>query len=352
MDLTEVQNGIRKPDSESEKRARNQWMQLAKPLSGLGKFETMVTQIAGIQRTEHIRLDKKALLVFCADNGVVEEGVTQTGQDVTAVVAENFQKGETTACKMSQIAGVNLFPIDIGMIRDVEGVSRPEDKVAYGTQNMTKGPAMTREEAWKAIEVGIRKAKERKAEGYQILLTGEMGIGNTTAASAITAVMLDCPVEKVTGRGAGLTGEGVLRKIQVIQKALEQNQPERQDPLGVLAKVGSLDIAGMCGAMLGGALVQMPVVLDGALSMTAALLAVALVPECRSYLLASHVSKEPACRLLKRKLHLDPVLDADMNLGEGTGAVALMPLLDMAAKVYFEMPTFEGIAMKPYEVLK
>ena len=211
---------------------------------------------------------------------------------------------------------------------------------------------MTKEEAWKAIDVGIRKAKERKKEGSPILLTGEMGIGNTTAASAITAVMLDCPVEQVTGRGAGLTGEGVRRKIQVIQRAIEQNRPERKDPVDVLAKVGSLDIAGMCGAMLGGAMVQMPVVLDGALSMTAALLAVALDPECRSYLLGSHVSKEPSCQLLKEQLKLNPVLDADMNLGEGTGAVALMPLLDMAAKVYFEMPTFEGIEIKPYEVLK
>ena len=352
MELTELQKQITEPDRECEARAEKHWMQLAKPLSGLGKFETMVTQIAGIQRTDQIRLHKKALLVFCADNGVVEEGVTQTGQDVTAVVAGNFLKGETTACKMAQIAGVDLFPIDIGMIRDVEGVSRPEDKVAYGTKNMAKEPAMTRKEAWNAIETGIRKAKERKAEGYQILLTGEMGIGNTTAASAITAVMLNRPVEQVTGRGAGLTGEGVRRKVQVIQRAVEINQPDRRDPLDVLAKVGSLDIAGMCGAMLGAALMQMPVVLDGALSMTAALLAVALVPACRSYLIASHVSKEPSCQLLKESLYLDPVLNADMNLGEGTGAVALMPLLDMAAKVYFEMPTFEGIEIKPYEVLK
>ena len=347
MDLTELQKQITEPDRQSEARAEKHWMQLAKPLSGLGKFETMVTQIAGIQRTEQIRLHKKALLVFCADNGVVEEGVTQTGQDVTAVVAGNFLKGETTACKMAQVAGVDLFPIDIGMIRDVEGVSRPEDKVAYGTKNMAKEPAMTRKEAWNAIETGIRKAKERKAEGYQILLTGEMGIGNTTSAAVLAGRMVGLSAEEVTGRGAGLDGAGLQRKRKVVEKALEM-PGVGSDVEAIWCRFGGLELTAMMGIILGGGLYGIPVVLDGLLSLVSAEAAERLVPGIREYMIPSHISREPAARRLAESLELEPVLDAGMGAGEGAGAAMMMSLLRDVNRVYREAKRFDGYGMEPY----
>lgn len=339
-------------DHISMEEAAVRWKTVGKPLFSLGKLEDAVIRIAGMRKKSLYSLEKKGLVAICADNGVVAEGVTQTGQEVTAIVAENFTKSETSVCLMAQVAGVDIFPVDMGMIRDVPGVTRPEYKVAYGTENMAEGPAMTRKQAIQAVRNGIRIVEELSAKGYDILATGEMGIGNTTTSSAVVSVLLDRDVREVTGRGAGLSSEGLERKIQVIRRAVERNCPDPSDPIDVLAKVGGLDIAGLAGVFLGGALFHIPVVIDGFISSAAALCAVRMAPDCRYYMLASHKSGEPAGGMVLDALGLSPFIDCNMSLGEGSGAVAVMPLLDMGLKVYLEMSTFDEIHVEQYEELK
>ncbi len=353
MKLEEALNKITTPDTAAEDKARAHWLSVAKPLFSLGKLEDIITRIAGIKGTEIFSLDKRALVIMCADNGVVEEGVTQTGQSVTATVTGNFYENSASACILSQMAGVDVFPVDIGVAVDVDGVTDKSIKIAYGTKNMTKEPAMTRQQAICAIEVGINKVIELKAKGYDIIATGEMGIGNTTTSSAVTSVFTGTPVEQVTGRGAGLSSEGLERKIAAIKKAVEVNRPDKKDALDVLHKVGGLDIAGLAGVFIGSALCRLPVIVDGFISEAAALTAVKICPEVKGYIIGSHLSKEPACHMLTEVLGLEPVINADMCLGEGTGAVALLPLLDMSHAIYTKLHTFQSWnGNETYKVLK
>ena len=328
---------IRPGDGAAKEEASRRWDSIAKPLHSLGKLERDIIRIAGIQRTAAVRLEKKALLVLCADNGVVEEGVTQTGQEVTAIVAENFLT-----------AGVDLFPIDMGMAADTQV---PDYKVAYGTRNMAKEPAMTREQALQAVLTGIRLAKEKKEEGYDLLEVGEMGIGNTTTSSAVSSLLLGREIQEMTGRGAGLTSQGLERKIRVIREAIRRNQPDPSDSLDVLAKVGGFDLAGLAGVCLGGGGFGIPVVLDGFISGAAALAAVRLCPTVREYLIASHVSKEPGMRAILAELELEAALDCGLCLGEGTGALLYLPALLMAEEVYRSMSTFSENQIEEYQEL-
>lgn len=349
MTLEETIRKIRPVDVAAMAAAKQHWDGLGKPLGSLGRLEKALIQIAGIQRTGDVHIDRKALVIMCADNGVVEEGVTQCGQEVTATVAENFLDEKSCVAIMCRRAGTKICPVDIGMAVDTPRVEKR--KIAYGTKNMAKEPAMTREQAVAAIEVGIAKAEELHAQGYEILATGEMGIGNTTTSSAMTAVYLGLDVETVTGRGAGLSSHGLQRKIHAIKQAIAVNQPDPEDPLDVLAKVGGLDIAGMCGLFLGGAAQQMPVVMDGFISQVAALTAVRLVPECADYILASHVSEEPGANILLKALEKDAFLTCGMRLGEGSGAVALFPILDFASDIYHKMSTFVQADIVEYQPL-
>jgi nicotinate-nucleotide--dimethylbenzimidazole phosphoribosyltransferase len=346
--LEETLEKIKEPSKEAMEACRRHWDQIAKPLHSLGKLEDDLVRIAGMTGSSRILLDKKALVVMCADNGVVEEGVTQSGQEVTAIVSENLLAGKATSSVMCRVAGADLFPVDIGIARDT---SLRNEKVAYGTRNMTKGPAMTREEAIQAIETGIRVVRELKAQGYQIVATGEMGIGNTTTSSAMAAVFLGVPVEMVTGRGAGLSTSGLTKKITAIHKAIQVNQPDKTDGIDVLAKIGGFDLAGMAGVFLGGAAEGIPVVIDGIISETAAMAASVISPKCVHYMLASHLSKEPAAQMLLERLGLEAMLDCDMHLGEGTGAITLFPILDLACAVYNSMSTFEEASIEQYEHL-
>ena len=323
MTLEETLKQIKPLNEEKMKTARRRWDSIAKPLHSLGKMEDLITQIVGITGDEKVDLGKKALVAMCADNGVVEEGVTQTGQEVTAIVADNFVKETTTACVMCHQCGVDVKPVDVGMVRDT--TARTDLKVMYGTRNMTKGPAMTRDEAIKGIEAGIAMVEELKAQGQ--------------------------PVETMTGRGAGLSSDGLTRKIQAIKKAIDLNKPDAKDSIDVLAKVGGLDIAGMAGVYLGGAALQIPVLIDGFISGVAALVAARLCPEAADYMIASHVSKEPAAHLVLDELGKEAVLHADMCLGEGTGAIALCPFLDMGATLYNTLSTFDDIHVDQYEEL-
>ena len=351
MTLEEIIANIGPLDQSAMNIAQKRWDSIAKPLHSLGKLETLLIQIAGITKDADIDLSKRGLIAMCADNGVVEEGVTQTGQEVTAIVAENFLKYDTSVGVMCKQSHTEIFPVDMGMVTDTK--VRTDHKVAYGTQNMTKGPAMTRDQAVKGIEGGIAMVKELKDKGYKILATGEMGIGNTTTSSAVASVLLNQPVEEMTGRGAGLTSEGLIRKIRAIKKAIELNRPDPSDAVDVLAKVGGLDIAGMAGVFLGGAVYRIPVVMDGFISCVSALIAMQeSVRQAGDYIIASHVSKEPAAHLILEHMNKEAILHADMCLGEGTGAVALFPILDLAAAVYSSMSTFDDIHVDQYEELK
>ena len=350
MTLKEAVKKVRPLDEKAMEGAKQRWDSIAKPLHSLGELENMLTQIAGITGIPDVRVEKKAVVAMCADNGVVEEGVTQTGQEVTAIVAENFLAGTTTCCVMCRQCGAELFPVDVGMVTDTK--VRTDLKVAYGTRNMTREPAMTRDQAIRGIEAGIAMAEELKEKGYQVLATGEMGIGNTTTSSAVAAVLLGKPVEDMTGRGAGLTSEGLVRKINAIKKAIALNNPDRSDAIDVLAKVGGLDIAGMAGVFIGGAALGMPVVMDGFISCVSALIAIKICPQVSDYIIASHVSKEPAAQLLLKELGKEAIIHAGMCLGEGTGAVALFPMMDLSCAVYNSMSTFGDINVEQYEELK
>lgn len=336
---------------EAYEAASRRWDSIAKPLGSLGLLETVVCRLAAVYGSSDIDVPKKAVIVMCADNGVVEEGVTQTGQEVTAIVTENMSKGLTSVCKMAGVAGADVFPVDIGVYREVAGDRIIKECVRRGTANMARGPAMTREEAVRAIEAGIRITLRLKEKGYGLIATGEMGIGNTTSSSAIASLLLDKDPSEVTGRGSGLSGDGLMRKIRVIEKSIEINRPDPGDALDVLSKVGGLDIAGLAGVFIGGACGRVPVLVDGFISGIAALVAVRLCPHVKDYILASHISGEPAGGMVMEALGLEPFLNAKMRLGEGTGAVAVMPVIDMALAVYRGMSTFEEVSIEAYTPL-
>lgn len=337
---------IREKDKENVQQV---WDSIAKPVDGLGEFERIVDQIGAIFQSVDIDIRRKAVLVFCADNGIVAEGVSQSTQEVTALVAKNMGKGITSVCKMARWAHMEVIPIDIGINQDtpIEGVR--DCKIAKGTKNFLHEPAMTSEEVIRAIQVGMELVEECKQKGFHMLAIGEMGIGNTTTSSAVAAALLQCPADAVTGRGAGIHAAGLRRKKQVIQTALEQYALDPQKPLEVLAAVGGLDLAGMVGVCMGGAHYRIPVVLDGVISMVAALAAERLQPGTVDYLIASHSSREPAAQMIAQELGLKPVLYADMALGEGTGAVMMCAMIDLAMTVYGQQTTFEDIKLQQYE---
>lgn len=340
---------IEAPDEKMRKQVLKHWDEVAKPIDGMGRFETLIAQIGAITQTDEICISQKAVLIMCADNGIVAEGISQSGQEVTAAVAEKMVKGQSSVGKMAAVIGADTIPVDIGMNRTEPIQGLLDKKIRCGTRNFRVEPAMTQEEAIQAIFVGIDMVRECKEAGYHILATGEMGIGNTTTSSAIAAVLLNCEVEEVTGKGAGLTAEGLARKRQVIKEAIERYELKQADALRVLTTVGGLDIAGLVGVCIGGALYHMPIVLDGVISMVAALVAERMVPGVKAYLIPSHKGKEPAVEKLMRELELEPVVDGRMALGEGTGAVMMFALLEMALSVYQNRMTFSDIKIEPYQ---
>lgn len=346
LDFQELNQRIDPPDGAAERAARAHWDGIAKPLNGLGQFEEMVVKIAALRGTPRVSVKKRAVVVLCADNGVVTEGVTQTDASVTATMAGQIRDHRSSVCLMAKTAGADVFAVDMGMLTYVDGVDGCH--IADGTGNIAAGPAMTREQAVEAISYGIDLVKKYAEQGYELLATGEMGIGNTTTSSAVTCALLGLPVETVTGRGAGLSDGGLRRKCAAIRRALEVNRPDPSDALDVLSKVGGFDIAGMVGVFLGGALYRVPVLIDGLISSISALIAARLCPNSRCVMLASHTSAEPAAETVLRELGLTAVLHAGMKLGEGTGAVCLMPLLDMALSVYDGSAAFADTGIGQY----
>ncbi|MEG1772988.1 MAG: nicotinate-nucleotide--dimethylbenzimidazole phosphoribosyltransferase [Clostridia bacterium] len=319
---------------------------IAKPIGALGAFEILLARIAAITASTEINIKKKCVLVFCADNGVVKQGVTQSDYTVTTTIAKMLANGTSSVCRMAKATNADVIPVDIGMIDSVDGLL--PRKLMHGTNDFSIEPAMKRTQAIEGIKTGISMVEKYKTRGYSLIATGEAGIGNTTSAAAMSSALLNVSVEKVTGRGAGLSDSGLLRKQMIIKKALDINRPNSDDPIDVLTKVGGLDIAAMTGVFLGGAIYRVPVVMDGVISAVAALTAVRICPLVRDFILPSHESAEPAGVILINALEFSPVLHAGMRLGEGTGAVALFPLLDMAVAVYNSGATFLDLSMKAY----
>ena len=349
--LTKLLETIRPLDENAMESARLHWDAIAKPLHSLGRLEDMIVQLAGICENPVPAPRKKAVLIFCADNGIVAEGVTQTTQDVTAAVTQNIAKGIASVNALSRICGTEVFPVDIGVAQALDCPGVLNRKVAFGTQNFAHGPAMRRDEAEQAVCTGIDLVQEKAAEGYNLIVTGEMGIGNTTTSSAVFSVLQGLPPEQVTGRGAGLSDAGLQHKIQVISRAVAALQPDPGDVLDVLSKVGGFDVCGMMGAFLGGAICRVPVLVDGFISAVAANCAVRLCPACRDYIFASHCSKEPAGKMALDALHLRAYLDCEMCLGEGTGGVIAAKLFDFALAAYDEIAGFDAVGIDPYQPL-
>ncbi len=320
---------------------------VAKPVGSLGKLEELLSRIAAITGSAEIDIRKKSILVFCADNGVVRQGVAQSGHEVTAAIAGMLQGNRASISRMAKATHATVLAVDVGMVDTVAGLRAR--KLMRGTNDITQGPAMSREIAEEAIRIGMETVAEQKAEGCRLLATGEAGIGNTTASSALCSVLLARPVPALTGRGAGLDDAGLQRKIAAIERAIAVNRPDPSDPLDVLHKLGGLDIAALTGVFLGGALQRIPVVMDGFISAAAALLAARLCPAAKDYILPSHESSEPGARFLLEELGFSPILHGEMRLGEGTGAALLFPLLDMAAAVYRDAATFSDIQVEAYK---
>ena len=341
--------------------ARKRMDVIAKPLDGLGLFEKMIVRMAGMQGTAEVQPDPAMLLVFCADNGVVEEGVTQSDASVTAAVAGSLGRGTSSVCRMAHTAGIDVQAVNIGIRDSLYGIDGSENVkehcIRKGTRNFLREPAMTAEEVVAAIRYGMDLAKENKEKGYHMLLTGEMGIGNTTTSAAMAAVLCGTSVDTVTGRGAGLNDAGLQRKRDVIREGLKQHGfnvaggglRDPEEVFRLLCCVGGLDIVGMTGVFLGGAVYGIPVVIDGVISAVAALTAERMIRGCREYMLASHQGKEPAMKRLLDALGLKAPIHAELALGEGTGAVMLLPLLRMALAVYRGNTGFDALGMYAYE---
>ena len=315
---------------------------LAKPPGSLGRLEELSVQLAGITGKVHNELPRKQLLVFAADNGVVAEGVSSAPQSVTMQQTINLTRGKTGAAVLAKRFGCGLTVCDVGVNADLCESAVLNRKIAYGTQNICAGPAMTREQALQAILTGAVVAEDVDANAVGI---GEMGIGNTTTSSAVLAVLLGADVDKVTGRGGGITEESFRKKKAVIRTAIAVNRPNRDDVIDVLAKVGGFDLAAMCGAFLGAAASRRAVVIDGFISAVAALCAVRLCPLVRGYLIPSHASFEIGYRLAMEELALRPLFDLGMRLGEGSGCPLAFQVLDAACAVMNNMASFDEVGI-------
>ncbi len=350
MELEIALKNIKNTDENAKSASEKRWLSVVKPLFSLGRLENAVSQIAAIKGKPVFTLDKKTLVLMCADNGVVAEGISQCGQEVTATVAKSFMEMTSAACVMAKRAGVEVLPVDCGMITDIDELR--SIKTSCGTANIAKGSAMTREDCITIIERSIDIVGELKNSGTEIILTGEMDIGNTTTSAAVTAVLLNQKAENITGRGAGLDSESLKNKIRVVEQAININSPNPNDPIDVISKVGGFDIAAMTGLFIGGAVHNVPVVIDGFISSVSALAAVRLNEKVSQYILPSHLSNEPAGKLLLESLGLEPFITCGMFLGEGSGAVALMPLIDMALDVYTKVGTFDNWKHEAYKVLR
>lgn len=350
MDTYLAQLPIAPPDASAAARARDRWNSIAKPVGSLGALEDAIVQVAALTGNDSPDLSKRCVVVLCADNGVTQQNVSQSGADVTRLIAANAARGISSINKMCEPVGIDCVPVDMGMFEPLHMDGMRDLRVAAGTADISRGAAMTREQALQAIRTGVDLVGELASQGYSLVATGEMGIGNTTTSTAMTCAFTDKDPLELTGPGAGLPKAGVRHKAEVVRQALDANRPDPHDPLDVLAKLGGFDIAAMCGVFLGGAVHRVPVIIDGFISVVAAYCAWQLRPECKGAMLASHLSAEPGAAVLLDRMGFSAIIHANMRLGEGTGAVCLVPLLDMALNLYVTGPTFAGCGITSYKV--
>ena len=344
--LNQTIKDIRPLDEKAMAAARERQDQLTKPAGSLGRLEEISIKIAGVQGKAGPQIKNKAMITMAGDHGVVDEKIGNWPREVTAQMVENFLHGGAGINVLSKLAGARIIFVDMGIASDM----KPDKqlivkKVAYGTKNMCLGPAMTSEQAVKSLEYGIEVVNAEAKKGLDIVGTGDMGIGNTTASSAIFAALSRKPVTEVTGRGTGATDEQLKHKIDVIKRALDVNKPDPHKPLEVLAKVGGFEIGGLAGVMLGAAASHIPVVIDGFISGAAALVATALSPQAKDYLIAAHCSAEAGHIVLLNYLGLKPLLNLEMRLGEGTGAALGLYIAEAAVRTLNEMATFAEAAV-------
>ncbi len=339
--LREMINKVSGLDGEAMKRARERQSRLAKPPGSLGRLEELSVRLAGITGKVHNELKNRCILVFCSDNGVCEEGVASAPQSVTLSQAVNMTHGKTGVAVLAKEFGCALAVCDVGINADVCEPLIIDRKISYGTKNISKTAAMTRKQAVRAILTGAYLAAETADKGACVIGIGEMGIGNTTTSSAVLSVLTGRPAEEITGRGAGLTDEAYEKKINIIKKAVEINSPDPSDVIDVLSRVGGYDIAAMAGAFIGAAVKRIPAVIDGFISVVAALCAYRLCPESAEYMIPSHASFEIGNRVAMEELGLRPIFDLGMRLGEGSGCPLAISVLDAACAVMNRMATFD-----------
>ena len=340
--LRDFISGIGSPSEEIGRQVREDLDNLAMPPGSLGKIETAAVRIAAIRKRRRPRADRRRIIVLCADNGVVEEKVASAPQEVTARQACNMTKGVTGMSAIAAQRGDQVQVVDVGIATPYSCSAVLNRKVREGTGNIVKGPAMTREEAVRAIMTGIGLAGQAYREGVDLAGVGEMGIGNTTTSAAVISVLTGRRAKEVTGYGGGITEKAYAHKVKCVQRAIEVNRPDPEDPVDTLAKVGGLDIAAMCGVFLGCAGYGIPVVIDGVISAAAALCAVRLCPACRSYLFPSHESVEPGYRAALEALSMEPWFKLDMRLGEGSGCTIAFEVMEAACAILSRMATFAG----------
>jgi nicotinate-nucleotide--dimethylbenzimidazole phosphoribosyltransferase len=347
--LKEALKNIGDLDGTVMQKARERLDSLTKPRGSLGVLEDLAVKIAGIRGELFNDFKRKTVIIMAGDHGVVEEGVSAYPQEVTPQMVLNFLSGGAAINVLARHEGAEIVCVDIGVASDVDHPGLLVRKVKKGTDNMTKGPAMSREEAIEAIEVGIVTAWEAIDKGSDLIATGDMGIGNTTPSSVILAAFSGRPLEEIVGRGTGIDDIRLQKKLNAIKKALEVNKPDPQDPVGVLAKVGGLEIAGIAGVILGAASRRVPVIIDGFISTAGALVASKINPRAVNFMIASHVSQEPGHKVMLDLLGLEPMIFMRMRLGEGTGAVLAMNLVEAAVKIIREMATFEEAGVSKEE---
>jgi nicotinate-nucleotide--dimethylbenzimidazole phosphoribosyltransferase len=339
-------------DIDAAKKAEARQNKLTKPAGSLGRLEEISIQLAGMKADPCPKVDRKAVIVMAADHGVALEGVSAFPAEVTPQMVLNFLQGGAAINVLARQAGAGVTIVDIGVASDFDP-SLPgllHRKIAHGTRNMAKGPAMTVAEAEKAIATGIDVLTQVAEKGLDLIATGDMGIGNTTPSSAIVAVMTGLPVAKVTGRGTGVDDAGLAHKIKIIEQAIALNKPDPNNALDVLCKVGGLEIAGLAGVMIAAATRRIPIVVDGFISTAAAMISVGLVPDVRNYLFGSHKSVEIGHQFMHKHLGLVPLIDLNLRLGEGTGAVLAFHLIEAASRILREMATFAEAGVSDKEL--
>ncbi|HHY14237.1 MAG TPA: nicotinate-nucleotide--dimethylbenzimidazole phosphoribosyltransferase [Thermoanaerobacterales bacterium] len=346
--LNETLKNIGGQDLKSIERAQMRLDSLTKPKGSLGVLEDIVLKLAGIKGFPLHDFKDKTLVIMAGDHGVVEEGVSAYPQEVTPQMILNFINGGAAVSVFARHVGARIVCVDVGVISDMDNPKIINKKIMRGTNNMAKGPAMTIEEANRALEVGIQMANKEVDKGADILATGEMGIGNTTPSSAILSVYSDESLERLVGKGTGLNDSGLSLKIQVIKKAIEVNNPNPEDPIDVLSKVGGLEIGSIAGLILGAASRKVPIVIDGFISTAGALIASKIEPKVANYIVASHASEEPGHKIMLELIGLEPMLHTRMRLGEGTGAVLAFNIVEASVKMINEMASFDeaGVSQK------